>query len=54
MVNCQNIFCVYESKGECVLKEVSIDISGACEECIYVAIDNKVLQKEKSNILKNL
>lgn len=47
-VLCENEFCVYEEKGKCTLSEISLDISGARSDCIYINIDEQTLK-----ILKN-
>ena len=31
---CENIFCIYEKDGMCILDEIEIDISGQCTCCI--------------------
>ena len=50
-MNCENNFCIYQSKGKCVLGEVSIDSLGMCAECIYPNIDEKILNQAKSKLL---
>ena len=39
-MNCENKFCIYQSKGECILDHVEIDRLGMCAECIYPNLDD--------------
>ncbi len=52
-MNCENNFCIYQSKGKCILDKVSIDSLGMCTECIYPDIDEKILNQAKSKLLKD-
>ena len=51
-MKCENSFCVYQSKGKCMLDKVSIDSLGMCAECIYPDIDDKILNQAKSKLIK--
>lgn len=51
-MNCENVFCIYKNKGKCILDNISLDISGSCNECIYVNIEEKILKIEKTHILE--
>ena len=51
-MKCENCFCIYESNGSCILKEISLDITGACNYCIYLSINNNYLEREKQMLLK--
>ena len=51
-MKCENYFCIYESNGDCTLKEISLNIMGACEDCIYPSIDREYLEKEKQILLE--
>ncbi len=53
-MNCENIFCIYQRNNKCVLTEISIDITGACADCIYVDISKKELKELKENQLRNI
>lgn len=48
---CENSFCIYQSKGECTLEEIEIDVSGFCNCCIYPNIDEKILNIYKQKLL---
>lgn len=52
-MKCANIFCIYWSNGKCLLKEISLDIQGNCENCIYVNIDLNELDKRRRLALDN-
>ena len=53
IMKCENCYCVYQTKGKCILEKISIDISGMCKECIYVNVDKEVLTEKKLKLLKN-
>jgi len=52
-MNCENRFCIYQSKGRCMLDNVSIDNLGMCAECIYPDIDEEILHQAKLKLLEN-
>ena len=47
-MNCENILCVYEKDGHCILDEIELDIHGQCKECIYVELNLKELDTQKA------
>ena len=51
-MRCENSYCIYQKNGKCILSEISIDNLGMCTECIYPDIDEKILNKAKSELLK--
>lgn len=51
-MHCENIFCIYWSEQLCSLDEITLDIQGNCKECIYVEINESLLQKQRNKILK--
>ena len=51
-MNCENSFCIYQSKGKCILKNVDINNFGMCTECIYPNIDEKIIDDAKLKLLK--
>lgn len=53
-MKCENLFCLYEENGNCILDEISLDIIGQCTDCIYVDIPQKDLNKFKSIHLKKM
>ena len=52
-MKCENSFCIYQSKGKCILNKVDIDSLGMCAECIYPDIDEEILNQAKLKLLKN-
>ena len=53
-MDCENIFCIYQSKGKCTVEEIEIDSMGMCATCLYPEIDKKVLERAKRDILERL
>ena len=51
---CENDYCIYNKKEKCILNEVSLDIQGRCNECIYVSIEETALKKLKKEQLRKL
>lgn len=51
---CENIFCVYQRNGQCVLNEIALDITGSCAHCIYVDIGQKKLEETKETQLRKI
>ena len=47
-MKCENCFCVYQEKGECILEIIDIDIIGQCDSCIYIDIPQYDLNKYKT------
>ncbi|MBE6799539.1 MAG: hypothetical protein E7525_07215 [Ruminococcaceae bacterium] len=53
-MNCENYMCIYQKNGECVLKEISIDVSGMCQDCIYPNVDEGLLKTLKEYTIKKM
>ena len=51
-MKCENYFCIYEKDGNCTLDEISVNISGGCDDCIYPSLDNDYLEWQKEKLLK--
>ena len=51
-MDCDNCFCVYNFNGKCILENITINVYGMCEECIYPDIDKEALEKAKLKLLK--
>lgn len=49
---CENVFCVYWNNRNCSLSEISLDIQGNCEKCIYIDIEESVLENQRRKNLK--
>lgn len=53
-MTCENRFCVYWSKDNCTLREVHLDGTGSCEDCIAVQIPEELLEKKRTELLQEL
>ncbi len=51
-MRCENVFCVYWHNDECRLNEISLNVFGTCECCIYVDIDERLLKKRRAEFLE--
>lgn len=49
---CENIFCIYWKDRNCSLSEISLDIQGNCEKCIYIDIDENILENQRIKNIK--
>ena len=50
-MQCENTFCIYWENEQCILREISLDILGCCKNCIYVNIDDNILQAARKTLL---
>lgn len=50
-MKCETIFCIYWKKNDCILDEISLDIQGLCQDCIYVTLVKALLRKERKKAL---
>lgn len=53
-MKCENELCVYESNGECAIKEIAVNSLGMCESCIRATIDEALLERAKRKTLASL
>lgn len=51
LMRCENEFCIYWKEEQCCLNEISLDIMGCCQECIYVEIEEQVLQRVREKAI---
>lgn len=51
-MECENSFCVYWLKENCILEKITLDIQGNCQDCVYINIDENTLQKERIKVLQ--
>lgn len=51
---CENKFCIYQANNKCKLKKQELDINGMCKSCIYIKIDDMILEKLKKETSGNL
>ena len=53
-MDCENIFCVYWKEGKCEFESVSLDIMGNCSTCIYIKLDEGILEKQREKARREL
>lgn len=53
-MHCENLFCIYWENNECTLEEISLDIQGNCQGCIYVDLEEKLLKNKREELLNKL
>ena len=47
---CDHSFCIYQEKGRCILKKISLDEMGLCRECILLDLP----ESEKESIKERM
>lgn len=47
-MKCENLYCIYEQNGKCILDEIEINSVGMCSECILLPIPIDAADKMKS------
>ena len=52
MINCENIFCIFQTNGKCTREQAEIDRFGMCMKCIHPNIDEEILDESKAKLLK--
>ncbi len=52
-MHCENNFCIYCNKCECILDKINIDSIGLCTECILIDLDKDIINKEKKKLLSS-
>lgn len=50
-MKCENYFCLYWYKNSCILDEISLDIRGCCEDCVYIDIEDDFLIETRCQLL---
>lgn len=50
---CENVFCIYQKDGKCILDIVNLDIQGNCVDCTYIDIEPTHLNELKQKNCKN-
>ncbi len=53
-LSCENEFCIYQKQGNCILKSVQLNIQGNCLDCIYINVEEDVLNSLKQKHLRDL
>lgn len=49
LMNCENFLCIYEKNNKCLLDTINLDILGQCTNCVYISIENDLLDTLKKN-----
>ena len=52
-MHCENYFCTYWLDNACVLEQVSLDIQGSCQDCVYLSIEEATLAKKRARMQKS-
>jgi hypothetical protein len=53
-LKCDNDYCIYNKKQQCILDEVGIDAIGMCDSCIILSLDEELLDAEKTRQLREI
>lgn len=53
MINCLNKFCIYNKDDACICDYVSLDISGLCDDCILINLEDDILEERKQMLLNS-
>ena len=48
-MECENLYCIYQESGFCLLKKISLDKVGQCTQCILVEIDDLQINNLKKS-----
>ena len=51
---CENYLCIYEKENNCTLEQITLDITGACTDCMYVEIKKEELERLKKATINGL
>lgn len=53
-VYCENEFCIYWKKGECICREIALNAMGNCETGIHVTIPEETLFQKREDMLEKI
>lgn len=53
-MKCENVFCIYWADKSCQLDDISLDIQGNCQSCIYIELSEKMLLKKRKSLLNSI
>jgi len=53
-MQCEKLFCVYNCKNKCRLKQISVNALGMCDDCILISLEEKFLNAEKKKQLEKI
>lgn len=52
--SCENLFCIYWEENKCILSNISLDVQGNCQDCIYVDLQKMTLAEARKQMRKKL
>jgi NADH:ubiquinone oxidoreductase subunit E len=44
---CKNKFCIYQTNDKCKFEKAELDSNGTCKSCIYIKIEDDILENLK-------
>lgn len=50
-MKCECTYCVYWQEGLCILDHISVNDRGYCDDCIFVSVDENVLNQQRQKLL---
>ena len=53
-IECHHKLCIYQCDEKCLLDEISINNAGACEDCIYIDVEEDELEAKKKELRRKL
>ena len=51
-MQCENLYCIYWADNECVLENITLNIKGICQSCIYAEIEEGILHQRRKQALR--
>lgn len=49
-MRCENRFCIYYEGDACLLDDITLDMLGQCESCIYVNLPESLLDRVRAQM----
>lgn len=53
-MQCENRFCIYWNRHQCILQSISLDQVGICQSCICITMKEDILKKERIRCLDGI
>lgn len=53
-MHCECDLCIYNQNNFCILDEITVSVSGACDNCVFVSLPEAYLEKQKNIQLDRL
>ena len=51
LTQCGNYFCIYWTESGCSLENITLDIQGICQDCIYIELEKETLLQARAYLL---